>query len=193
MVEASPPPRVWRRPAPHDDGGQAPHTQKVANAYGEGIQVVDRLLSLRQSQGLDGTVQLAEHLTDRLRDACGGAGALWDRVRHRVRVFCPDGAPDEQLAGRLASGSFPNLRFVIRCAAHAAQGAVKNAFAADDKVADVTKTVVQELASFLRHSQRFQLRFGANAHQEAMAAVRNFDFAPQRFSSTERPLTRFLL
>lgn len=114
--------------------------------------------------------------------------------RHcKVNVFCPDGAPDEQLGGRLASDVFGNLSFVIRCAAHGIHGAVKNAWRSDDEVARITKVVVQEVAKFLRTSDRFRRRFQGRAQEDMMAAVTNFDFAPQRFASKDRPLSRFVL
>lgn len=58
---------------------------------------------------------------------------------------------------------------------------------------DIAKNVVRPVAEFLRHSQRFQLRFSARAQEEALAAISNFSFAPQRFSSIERPMARFVL
>lgn len=130
------------RPVSH--GGQAPGWPG-RDAYGEvtrlsgvGIHTVDMLLSLRQQRGLDGTVQLAEHLVDSLRSACGGPGEVWEHARNVVRVFCPDGAPDEQLAGRLAAEEFPNLHFVIRCAAHGVQVAVRAAWGVDPEVFSAT-------------------------------------------------------
>ena len=62
-------------------------------------------------------------------------------------------------------------------------------------MSDLTKTVVQEVAKYIRSSPRFASAFrGKVESSESMvAAVENFSFAPQRFASKERPLTRFVL
>ena len=54
-------------------------------------------------------------------------------------------------------------------------------------------TVVQEVAKYLRSSERFAINFGTKAAADAVAVVENFSFAPQRFASRERPLSRFVL
>ena len=54
--------------------------------------------------------------------------------------------------------------------------------------------VVQEVAKYIRSSERFTaLVSGLASRQEAVAAVTKFSFAPQRVSSTERPLIRFVV
>ena len=150
------------------------------------------MIDLRRENAFDSTVDLADHLVDALRQACGGDSATWEKVRRRVRVFCPDGAANEQLAGRLAGSAFTKMRFVIRCSAHAIQGCIKKAWASDVRVEEITK-IVQEVAMFLRSSSRFSLRFSSKACEDILAALSNFSFAPQRFSSKERPLTRIVL
>jgi hypothetical protein len=107
-------------------------------------------------------------------------------------MFFPDGAHNEQLAGRLAGSAFTEMRFVIRCCAHAIQGCIKKAWACDAKAQTITKAV-QDVAMFLRSSSRFSLRFSSKAREDILAALSNFSFAPQRFSSKERPLTRIVL
>ena len=52
---------------------------------------------------------------------------------------------------------------------------------------------MQDVATFLRSSSRFSLRFSSKAREDILAALSNFSFAPQRFSSKERPLTRIVL
>ena len=175
-------------------GGESPAVapgatdREIAGTYGKYIHTVDRLLSFRGAKAFDDTPALAQHLTDALKEACG-SDDVWQRVRRRVRACCPDGAPNEQLAARLASETFDEMRFVVRCGAHAIQGAVKTAWTADGEAAEVTR-VMTEVGKFLRSSSRFALRFGSKAQEEAVAAVLNFNFAPQRFCSKERPLTR---
>ena len=104
----------------------------------------DRLLFCGKLPPNTTTEDLADVLASSLEDACGGDEQLWERLKPnrgtpiararifpalreqwasqfgaRVRqlVFCftPDGAPDEQLAGRWSGaadsgGCFPNLR-----------------------------------------------------------------------------------
>ena len=84
------------------------------------------------------------------------------------------------------------MRVGIRCSAHAIQGCIKKAWASDARVQEITK-IVQDVAMFLRSSSRFSLRFSSNAREDILAALSNFSFAPQRFSSKERPLTRIFL
>ena len=69
-----------------------------------------------------------------------------------MNAFTPDGAHDEQLAGRLIAVAFPNLRLVLRCSAHAFQGAMKSGWSADEIAQDLTKNVVQEVAKYVRSS-----------------------------------------
>ena len=118
---------------------------------------------------------------------------MFEVVRRKVRVFTPDGAADEQLAGRLTSEVFPNMAVVLRCATHAISGALKAGWAADLTAKQVTKEVVQEVAKYVRSSERFAMTVGAKAAEGLIAELENFSFAPQRFSSRDRPLTRFVV
>jgi hypothetical protein len=166
--------------------------REIPHHYGRGIQVVERVIAFRQEEAFAGTPELADLLVKAVRDACGSE-AIFEKVRHRVRVFCPDGAANEQLAGRMTLEAFPNMCFVIRCAAHAVQGSIKTAWQANAHAQLITSTIVCEVAKFLRSSSRFALRFEARAREGCINAVCNFDFAPHRFSSKERPLTRFVM
>ena len=184
-------PKGFRAEA-HDNKSPAPEPgatdREIRGTHGKYIHTVDRLISLRKEQAFDDTPALARHLTDALKEACQ-SDDVWQRVRKRVRVCCPDGAPNEQLAARLATEEFENMKFVVRCGAHGVHGAVKSAWRTNEKVQQVTHTM-QEVGKFLQTSSRFELRFGSKAREEAMAAVSNFGWAPQRFCSTERPMTR---
>ena len=83
-------------------------------------------------------------------------------MRRNVRVFCPDGAPNEQLVGRLvAQTAFPSMQFVMRCI----QNVIKLAWAADAEAQRVTKVVVNEVAKFLRSSSRFEANFRSKAKE----------------------------
>lgn len=104
-----------------DDG--SPRSHRIM-ANGRYINTVDRLVTLVHEGAFDTTEALADHLVDSLRSLCPD-DQVWQQVRSRVRVFCPDGARNEQLAGRIAAETFENMHFILRCSAHAAQGALK--------------------------------------------------------------------
>ena len=110
-----------------------------------------------------------------------------------MRVFTPDGAGDEQLAGLLASETFPNMVGVLRCVAHMATSAMEAGWKADPLVTEIQTQVVQEVAKYLRHSERFAQIAQAKADQQEIHVLANFAFAPHRFGSIERPLSRFLV
>jgi len=109
-----------------------------------------------------------------------------------VYAFTQNGAHDEQLAGRLSTAAFPNFRAALRCRAHAFQGAMKSGWAADEVAQDLTKNVVHNVAKYVRSSDRFVARLHAKENYEAIEALSNFSFAPQRLSSRDRPLSRFV-
>lgn len=166
---------------------------RLANMFGESIRVVDRLVSFRENTPFSTTEELAGHLAQALQDVCGDDTDLYDSVRRKVRVFTPDGAADEQLAGRLSSDVFPHMCVVLRCATHALNGALRAGWAAEPTAHKVTKEIVQEVAKFVRTSERFAMNLAAKASQGFVAELENFSFAPQRFASRERPLSRFVV
>ena len=77
-------------------------------------------------------------------ERASGSADKYEANRKKVLVCCPDGATDEQLGGKLVTRVFPNLAFVIRCAAHASHGSIKGAWQQDDEVTRV-KNIVQEV------------------------------------------------
>lgn len=170
----------------------------VRNVSGEHFLRVDRLLAFSKMSAYANTEDLAEALVEGVRQACAGDEALWESVRRKVFAFTPDGAFDEQLAGRMAAAGgdsppFPNLRLVLRCSAHGVQGAIQAGWKADELSMKLTKTLVQEVAKYIRTSDRFAARVTQKQQEKAIAALTNFSFAPQRFSSRERPLARFVV
>ena len=180
-----------------DDAALQDGARPVRNITGKNFVRADRLLVFRRIKGNHTTADLAVLLADALRQACGTDEDLWESVRRKVVAFTPDGAHDEQLAGRLCGGgespAFPNLRAVLRCSAHAFQGAMKAGWTADELANDITTNVVQEVAKYIRSSDRFAARLSAKAVEEAVEALENFSYAPQRFSSRDRPLSRFIV
>jgi len=171
---------------------QADGKREVVGAFGQYISIVDRVLGHILAKPFDTTEELAAHLVETLKAACGGDGPLWEEVRGKVRGFIPDGAADEQLAGRVAAEELYNMCVVLRCSAHAANGAIKAGWNADERARELT-TAIQNVAKFLRSSPRFCGILGAKGAAEAIAVCENFSFAPQRFSSKDRPLSRFVL
>ena len=57
-------------------------------------------------------------------------------------------------------------------------GAFKNGWAGDDIAQDLTKNIVQEVAKYVRRSERFAARLCAKERDEAIEVLRNFSFAP---------------
>ena len=159
---------------------------------GEGIVTVDRLLCYRRQIPYETTEDLANLILDSLRDAAGSEEA-YEEARRKVRMFCPDGAADEQLAGKLAcEAGLPNMAFVCRCAAHAVHGVIRDAWSSDADLASLIKDVATEVAKFLRSSDRFRARFSSRIQTSIMAAVEHFNFAPQRFASKANTLARMI-
>ena len=161
-------------------GGDVEGKRILRNIGGKNFLRADRLLLFTRLEGCVTTMDLADALVDALRRACGGEGPLWEEVRRKVFAFTPDGAYDEQLAGRLTGAAlggeapaFPNLRAVLRCSAHAFQGAMKAGWGADDVAGDITKLIVQEVAKYIRSSDRFASRLREKARDEAIEALQN--------------------
>jgi hypothetical protein len=73
------------------------------------------------------------------------------------------------------------------------QGAIKAGWSADELTNDLTTSVVQEVAKYIRHSDRFAAIVSAKQASATHAELKNFSFAPQRFSSRDRPLSRFVV
>ena len=91
------------------------------------------------------------------------------------------------------SSNFPLRRLVLRCGAHVINGAIKAGWSADELTADLTRSVVQEVAKYIRSSERFAALVTAKHASETRTELANFSFAPQRFSSRDRPLSRFVV
>ena len=153
-------------------------------AHGEYICVVDRVLAFKKSKPDDTVIELSDVIVSSLRER---SGEHWENVRRKMRVFTPDGAGDEQLAGLLASETFPNMVGVLRCVAHMATSAMEAGWKADPLVTEIQTQVVQEVAKYLRHSERFAQIVQAKAEQQEIHVLATFAFAPHRFGSIERP------
>ena len=96
------------------DGGIGPVARGIRNVSSQGIVTVDRLLALRETKAYETTEDKAEYLAEALRESSGSDEAF-QRAAAKVHVFCPDGAADEQMAGRLSS-QFPEPVFACAVA-----------------------------------------------------------------------------
>ncbi len=84
---------------------------------------------------------------------------------------------------------------MTRCAVHGIQSVIKVAWSIDAEAQRFMKAVVSDVSKLLRRSSRFEAtsRSKAKAPGDIVTAISNFDFAPHRFSSKERFLTRMVL
>eukprot|EP00973_Karenia_brevis_P034042 4695866-Karenia_brevis.AAC.1 len=71
------------QPVGKEDGAAGESAaREIMGAHGKYIRTVDRLLDLQRCKADDTVVQLAEQLTEALRQRCSEA---WEDVRHKVR------------------------------------------------------------------------------------------------------------
>ena len=54
--------------------------RNMCGLHGEHIYTVYRLIDFRRENAFDDTTNLADHLVEALRQACGGGGATWEKV-----------------------------------------------------------------------------------------------------------------
>jgi hypothetical protein len=101
-----------------------------------------------------------------VRELCGGDGSLWEEVKAKVNLFTP-----KQLPGKLVAEELPGMMVVLRCAAHAVVGAMKAGWEASPLANHITRCIVQEVAKYIRSSERFALRVGSKALEGAIRAV----------------------
>jgi hypothetical protein len=158
----------------------------VANVFGRYIHVADGLVSFRFAALCDTTEELAGHLTNSVRELCGGDGSLWEEVKAKVNVFTLDGAPDEQLAGKLVAEEFLGMMAVLRCAAHAVVGAMKAGWEASPLAQHITRCIVQEVAKCIRSSERFASRVGSKALEGANRSGRKLSVSRHSASPARR-------
>ena len=112
----------------HVGGMTSTAKRQIRCIFDAGIPVVDRMLALQREGAFSCTEDLANLLVKAVKDACR-SNEVWEKVRRKVRVFCPDGAANEHLVGRLvAQTAFPKMQFVMRCAAHGIQNVIKVAW-----------------------------------------------------------------
>ena len=97
---------------------------------------------------------------------------LLSRCCKSVIFYCPDGASDEQRAGRLLygktnlvhrlNGIFSNMKGVLRDPAHASTRITKRPWSATEALSDVFQNMIQKKGSFVnlvKNSPDFQKKF----------------------------------
>ena len=80
--------------AGHVGGMTSTAKRQIRGIFDVGMPVIDRMLALRRESDFSCTEDLANLLVKTVKDACN-SDELWEKVRKKVRVFCPDGAPNE--------------------------------------------------------------------------------------------------
>ena len=151
-----------------------------------------------QDMGCEGKVSMLEACVRRACLATDGElnTKLHQRVREQTRAWCSDGA-DLQVP-LAASASFSGLVFHAWDEAHSSQRLLANAMKAvegDEEIAITDKLLVTgkkpySLAMFLNASMVFRKTVGDAQMEDEKAFVKNFGWAPQRYSSRARPYAR---
>ena len=164
----------------------------------QGPWIVERLIGMRefpQAMDCDGKATMLEAC---VRRACQTAGGevdvdLHKHVREETRAWCSDGADlNVPLA---ATATFPRLAFHAWDEAHSAQALLTNSTKEDAEIVTADRLLVTgkkppSLAKFLSTSMVFRHNVGQQQQEDAIAFVKHFGWAPQRFSSRARPLAR---
>ena len=166
-----------------------------------GPWIVERIIGMQefpQDMGCDGKASMLEAC---VRRACLSHSGevdpeLHQHVRKEMRAWCSDGA-DLQVP-LAASGCFPGLVFLAWDESHSGQRLLANALNAvegDEEIKITDKLLVTgkkpySLAKFLSTSMVFRKTVGDAQFADEIAFVKNFGWAPQRFTSRARPYAR---
>ena len=138
---------------------------------------------------------------------------LWSRVQRSIESFVSDSASDEIRAGHMLAGQrttdqyvvhFPNLRVVARDKPHATRRNLSRGWQADCFLHEVAERFIfgaDSPARMIQHSQVFRSWFAESIQQlepqisavKAHAQIKDLAFAPHRYESAAKPLTRIVL
>ena len=130
-----------------------------------------------------------------------------------VETYVSDSASDEIRAGHMLAGqstssqylpSLPSLKVVVRDKPHATRRNLSRGWAADPVLDDVIKRFVlgeRSPTRLIQFSQRFKNLFASNIHalEQSLSVVKaheflkDLGFAPHRFESLQKPLSRIVL
>ena len=112
---------------------------------------------------------------------------MFGAVCNRVLSWASDGA--DRSVGELAVRDFKNMAFREWEESHSGVKLLPHALAADEEVSLVERLLLA-VAKFLSTSDVFRRRFGDSLLKSTVAWVQNFGWAPQRYTSRSRPLSR---
>ena len=134
--------------------------------------------------------------------------ALLDHLRSICEVYASDAAADEQLAGQMlrpdsgrtgCEAQLPNLRLVIRDAAHASRRLLSRTWCQDPYIKRLLDALLwnkNSLAKTIRYTRVFQDLFLHHQRERrtdpAQPIIKNLAFAKQRFDSLAKPLARLV-
>ena len=112
---------------------------------------------------------------------------MFGAVCNRVLSWASDGA--DRSVGELAVRDFKNMAFREWEESHSGVKLLPHALAADEEFSLVEKLLLS-VAKFLSTSDVFRRRFGDSLLRTTVSWVQNFGWAPQRYTSRSRPLSR---
>lgn len=124
---------------------------------------------------------------------------LHEHICQAVELLDSDGAADEQKSLRLLSQLLPNARFICRDATHSARRLTSKPWAADSFLNEVMQTYILSSSSIvctIQNSVDLRHVFGENVKEDEQAwvtTIRNLCSSKDRFDSTTKPLSRFVL
>ena len=118
---------------------------------------------------------------------------LHGRLTHRCLSWASDGA--DRGVGDAATRHFENMKFRVWEESHSSVKVLEHAVKADAEAVAVDALLVsgknpQSLAKFVSTSDVYRNRVGEAQREAGVAMVFNFGWAPQRYQSKMRPLTR---
>ena len=117
----------------------------------------------------------------------------------KVELFSADGASDEQLAGQLLGGLFPNMLHRVRDKAHGTQRIISRCWQADPQLRAIADELVlgpNAIAQRIRWSPLFKSRFNrfvADATQSQKSRIADLACAKHRFATIAKPFGRAVL
>ena len=112
---------------------------------------------------------------------------MFGAVCNRVLSWASDGA--DRSVGELAVRDFKNMAFREWEESHSGVKLLPHALAADEEFSHV-ENLLLSVAKFLSTSDVFRRRFGDSLLRSTVSWIQNFGWAPQRYTSRSRPLSR---
>ena len=197
----------------HQDGRGGKHLMRYSACLPD-MSVRKGILALDFTPGTTGhdLAQCMEHSLCELSTLRDGSldVDLLRALQNRVEMLNADGGPDEVRALRLTTMSgadsnviFPNCKLRLKDVTHAARRLTKNPWSVDPYLADVYDTFVQSpnsIVNLIKNSPDLQQLFGAMVSDDdktpfdpqTRSRIKSLKYAPHRFESHMRPLSRLV-